>query len=481
MTAPADARLTLLDATMLVMGGIVGAGIFSNPYVVARLVGRGELMLIAWGIGGVVALAGAFVYAELAARHPARGGHYAYMRDAFHPAVAFMFGWAILLVVQTGGIAAVAVTFARYFLAIVPLGVPDRVVAVAALAAVTAVNCAGLRAGNTAQRTFMLLKIAAIAAIVACGIVLLARGLGATAEMQHAAPSPSNAWLALAAALTPVMFAYGGWQTASFAAAEMRDPARDLARAMVYGVLGVVTLYLAVNAVFIMALGARGLAGTVVPAAAVVDHLSPRAHLGAAVIAGFVALSTLGFLSQAMFAVPRVYQAMAADGLFFESVARVSPRTHVPTRAIALQGTLAAIVAASGTYEAIMSYVISVDFIFYGLAALALFVFRARAHGAPPAAGYAIPGHPWTTGFFMLASWGIVAATVHADPAHSLIGMTFLLLGLPAYFVWTRITRTRTAARAAARAAAHAAAHAAESAARGVGSPVGSSAVPPGA
>jgi APA family basic amino acid/polyamine antiporter len=441
VTAPAAARLTLLDSTMLVMGGIVGAGIFSNPYVVAKIVGRGELMLLAWGIGGVVALAGAFVYAELAARHPARGGHYAYMRDAFHPAVAFMFGWAILLVVQTGGIAAVAVTFARYFLAIVPLGVPDRVVAVIALAIVTTINCAGLRAGNAAQRTFMLLKIAAIAAIVACGILLLARGLGARDAMHAGAPPVTSVWMALAAALTPVMFAYGGWQTASFAAAEMRDPARDLARAMLYGVLGVVALYIAVNAVFILALGAGGLARTTVPAAAVVDQLSPRAHLGAAVIAGFVALSTLGFLSQAMFAVPRVYQAMAADGLFFDGVARVSPRTHVPTRAIALQGTLAAIVAASGTYESIMSYVISVDFIFYGLAALALFVFRARAKGAPPAAGYAIPGHPWTTGFFMLASWGIVAATVHADPAHSLIGMTFLLLGLPAYFVWMRLRR----------------------------------------
>jgi APA family basic amino acid/polyamine antiporter len=436
-------RLTLLDATMLVMGGIVGAGIFSNPSVVAKIVGRGELMLAAWIIGGVIALAGAFVYAELAARHPARGGHYAYMRDAFHPAVAFMFGWAILCVVQTGGIAAVAVTFARYFLAIVPLGVPDRVVAVAAIAALTIVNCVGLRAGNAAQRTFMLLKIAAIFAVIMCGVVVLARGFGATTTLSPA-PVPASApsgWLALAAAITPVMFAYGGWQTASFAAAEMRDPARDLARAMLYGVLGVVALYLAVNAVFLLALGARGLAATTVPAAAVVDALSPRAHAGAAVVAGFVALSTLGFLSQAMFAVPRVYQAMAADGLFFESVARVSPRTHVPTRAIALQGTLAAIVAASGTYEAIMSYVISVDFVFYGLAALALFVFRARAKGAPPAAGYAIPGHPFTTGFFMLASWGVVAATVHADPAHSLIGMSALLLGLPAYVLWTRLGR----------------------------------------
>lgn len=431
-------KLGLFDATMLVMGGVVGAGIFSNPAVVARLVSSGALMLAAWLIGGVIALAGAFVYSELAARHPARGGHYAYMRDAFHPAVAFMFGWAILLVVQTGGIAAVAVTFARYFLAIVPLPLSETAVAVLGLALLTAINCANLRAGNMAQSLFMVLKIAAIVSIVGGGVAILARGRAWTTT---AGVAPAHPWIAIGAALTPVMFAYGGWQTASFAVADMRDPARDLSRAMLYGMLGVVALYLTINAVFLLALGAHGLATTVTPAADVVDRLSSSAHVGARVVSAFIALSTFGFLSQGMFATPRVYQAMAADGLFFRVIARISPRSHTPTIAIALQGTLAAIVAASGTYESIMSYVTSVDFIFYGLAAVALFIFRARDRAGAGGAGYMVPGHPWTTIFFMLASWTVVATTIYSDPRHSLTGIVALLLGLPTYFIWVRLSR----------------------------------------
>lgn len=431
-------KIGVFDATMLVMGGIVGAGIFSNPAVVAKMVHSGLLMMVVWAIGGVIALAGAFVYAELAARHPAPGGHYAYMRDAFHPAVAFMFGWAILLVVQTGGIAAVSVIFARYFLAVVPLPLSETTVAVLALALLTGINCANLRAGNRTQSLFMVLKVIAIVAIVGCGVAIMAQGNGSSAM---SGSSPVNPWRAIAAAFTPVMFAYGGWQTASFATGDMRDPARDLSRAMLFGVLGVVALYLAVNAVFLLALGADGLADTITPAAAVVDHVSQRLHVGAQVIAGCIALSTFGFLSQGMFATPRVYQAMAADGLFFKSIARISPRSHTPTVAIALQGTLCAIVAASGSYESIMSYVTSVDFMFYGLAALALFVFRARDRERVGVVGYTVPGHPWTTMFFMVASWIVVGTTVYSDPKHSLIGIGALLLGVPTYFVWMRLKK----------------------------------------
>jgi len=431
-------KIGVFDATMLVMGGIVGAGIFSNPAVVANMVHSGVLMMIVWTIGGIIALAGAFVYAELAARHPARGGHYAYMRDAFHPAIAFMFGWAILLVVQTGGIAAVSVIFARYFLAVVPVPMSETTVAVLALALLTGINCANLRAGNKTQSLFMILKVVAIVAIIGCGVAIMAHG---TASESMSGTMPAHPFSALAAAFTPVMFAYGGWQTASFAAADMRDPARDLSRAMLYGVLGVVALYLAVNAVFLLALGADGLASTVTPAAAVVDHVSSRMHIGAEVMAGCIALSTFGFLSQGMFATPRVYQAMAADGLFFKAIARISPRSHTPTVAIALQGTLCAIVAASGSYESIMSYVTSVDFIFYGLAALALFVFRARDRERTSVVGYTVPGHPWTTAFFMIASWIVVGTTIYSDPRHSLIGIAALSLGVPTYFIWMRLRK----------------------------------------
>jgi APA family basic amino acid/polyamine antiporter len=442
MSPRAAPKIGVFDATMLVMGGIVGAGIFSNPSVVAKMVHSGLLMMVVWTIGGVIALAGAFVYAELAARHPARGGHYAYMRDAFHPAVAFIFGWAILLVVQTGGIAAVSVIFARYFLAVVPLHLSETTVAVLALALLTGINCANLKAGNRTQSLFMVLKVIALVAIIGCGVAIMAHGTG-SATM--AGVKPLHPWRSLAAAFTPVMFAYGGWQTASFAAADMRDPARDLSRAMLFGVLGVVALYLAVNAAFLLALGADGLANTITPAAAVVDHVSSNLHIGAEVIAGCIALSTFGFLSQGMFATPRVYQAMAADGLFFKAIARISPRSHTPVTAIALQGTLSAIVAASGSYESIMSYVTSVDFIFYGLAALALFVFRARDRERADVVGYTVPGHPWTTAFFLIASWIVVATTIYSDPRHSLVGIGALLLGIPTYFVWMKLKKAEPA------------------------------------
>jgi APA family basic amino acid/polyamine antiporter len=447
VTAEGDAgrraapKIGVFDATMLVMGGIVGAGIFSNPSVVAKMVHSGVLMMVVWAIGGAIALAGAFVYAELAARHPASGGHYAYMRDAFHPAVAFMFGWAILLVVQTGGIAAVSVIFARYFLAVVPLHLSETTVAVLALAILTGINCANLKAGNKTQSVFMVLKVIALVAIIGCGVAIMARGTGSTTM---AGTISENPWRALAAAFTPVMFAYGGWQTASFAAGDMRNPARDLSRAMLFGVLGVVTLYLAVNGAFLLALGADGLANTVTPAAAVVGHVSGGMSIGADLIAGCIALSTFGFLSQGMFATPRVYQAMAADGLFFKAIARISPRSHTPVTAIALQGAMCAIVAASGSYESIMSYVTSVDFIFYGLAALALFVFRVRDRARAGVVGYTVPGHPWTTGFFMLASWIVVGTTVYSDPRHSLIGIGALLLGVPTYFVWMKLRKNDT-------------------------------------
>jgi|SRR5665213_1033253 len=433
-------RIGVFDATMLVMGGIVGAGIFSNPSVVAKMVHSGLLMMVVWAIGGVIALAGAFVYAELAARHPAPGGHYAYMRDAFHPAVAFVFGWAMLLVVQTGGIAAVSVIFARYFLAVVPLHLSETTVAVLALALLTGINCANLKAGNKTQSLFMVLKVIALVAIIGCGVAIMAHGSGSTTM---AGTIPEHPWRALAAAFTPVMFAYGGWQTASFAAGDMRDPARDLSRAMLYGVLGVVALYLAVNASFLLALGADGLASTITPAAAVVDRVSSSMHIGAEAIAAAIAVSTFGFLSQGMYATPRLYQAMAADRLFFKAIARISPRSHTPVTAIALQGTLCAIVAASGSYESIMSYVTSVDFIFYGLAALALFVFRARDRSRTGVVGYTVPGHPWTTGFFMIASWIVVSTTIYSDPRHSLIGITLLALGIPTYFIWMRLKTGR--------------------------------------
>ena len=306
-------RLGPFDATMLVMGGIIGSGIFVNPAEVARHVGTPWLIVGVWVLGGIIAMAGALVYAELADRRPYVGGQYAYLRDAFGATPAFLYGWSLLLVIQSGGMAAVAITFARYFGELTALAIPDSAVAVLVLLLLMAINCLGVRAGGTVQSSLMVLKIAAIALLVLAGLWF------APANADYVMPPPSHSSVgmiaAIGAAMTPVMFSYGGWQTASFVAAEMRDPRRDLVRALLWGVAGVVILYTAVAFVCVFALGPSGLANSPTPAADVMRlALGSR---GATLIALGVAISALGFLSQGMLTAPRVYFAMAEDGLFF--------------------------------------------------------------------------------------------------------------------------------------------------------------------
>lgn len=420
---------------MIVMGGIVGSGIFINPYVVARQVHTPALILGVWLAGGIVALAGAFVYAELAARRPEVGGQYAYLREAFHPSVAFLYGWTLLLVTQTGGMAAVAVTFSRYFLEITHAPMTDWAVAIAALALLTIINCLGVRAGSSVQNGLMVLKILAIAALVVCGLVFVG---GSHAHWTPLLDRHVSLGLvaSMGAAMTPVMFAYGGWQTASFVAGEMREPRRDLARGIIFGVIGVMLLYMAVNFVCLHALGADGLVQTTTPASSVMRlALGER---GASLIAVGIAISTLGFLSQGMLTAPRVYFAMAEDGLFFKRVAWLDPRTRVPVVAIALQGVLAVVIALSGRYEQILNYVISVDFVWFGLTAVTLFVFRGNrfAERSGYSDGFRVPGHPWTTAFFVAACALVVAATVYNYPRNSVIGWIILVTGVPIYFFW---------------------------------------------
>jgi APA family basic amino acid/polyamine antiporter len=423
-------RLGAFDATMIVMGGIIGSGIFMNPYVVARQVHTPALIVGAWAAGGVIALLGAFAYAELAALRPDVGGQYAYLRDAYHPAVAFLYGWALLLIVQSGGMAAVAATFARYAVELTGIRVGATPLAVITLLALTIINCLGVRSGSNTQTVLMLLKLVAIGMLIAFGATTtLANGQRPTAN------EPFDL-IRFGAAMTPVMFAYGGWQTASFISGELKRPRRDLALGLLIGVIGVISVYVGVNIVCVRVLGAAGLAQTTAPASAVMRlALGER---GARLIAAGIAVSTLGFLSQSMLTAPRVYYAMAADGVFFRGVARIHPTTRVPVVAIALQGLVAIIITLSGTYEQILSYVVSTDFIFFGLTGLALFVFRRRQ----PPGEFRTPGHPVTTAIFVLACWAIVAATLIKSPVNSLIGFAILAAGLPAYAWWRRSAAT---------------------------------------
>jgi APA family basic amino acid/polyamine antiporter len=423
-------RLGPFDATMIVMGGIIGSGIFINPSVVARQVHSAPLILGAWIAGGAIALLGAFVYAELAARRPEAGGQYAYLRDAYHPGVAFLYGWVLLLVVQSGGMAAVAVTFARYASELSGSALDEVVLASITLAILTIINILGVRSGSNTQTALMLLKLAAIAMLIVCGAALVPQSRLAMAPLGDA---KNDLLLRFGAAMTPVMFAYGGWQTASFISAELKRPQRDLVIGLLAGVAGVIAVYVGVNMVCLRALGADGLAATSTPASTVMRNL--LGARGAQLIAIGIAISTLGFLSQSMLTAPRVYYAMAKDGLFFRNVGRIHPTTRVPIVAIVLQGVVAIVIAVSGKYEQILSYVVSIDFVFFGLTGAALFIFRRRDSAA---ASFRAPGHPFTTALFTIACWIVVAATIARSPQQSAIGFAILLAGVPAFLLWRR-------------------------------------------
>ena len=424
--APLARRLGAFDATMLVMGGIIGSGIFINPYVVAGHVHTPFLILLAWVAGGAIALLGAFAYAELASLRPETGGQYAYLRDAYHPALAFLYGWALLVVIQSGGMAAVATTFAKYTVELTGVPVADSVLAAITLAILTLINCLGVRSGTNTQNALMLLKLAAIVVLIVAGATVMSP---ARLSMRHIGDGPSLL-LRFGAAMTPVMFAYGGWQTASFISGELRRPKRDLVIGLVAGVFGVIAVYVAVNVVCVGVLGAEALANTMTPASAVMR--TAFGARGARFIAAGIAVSTLGFLSQSMLTAPRVYYAMAKDGVFFRAVGRVSERARVPTVAIVLQGLVAIVITLSGTYERILNYVVSVDFVFFGLTGAAVFVFR-RRHGP---GDFRTPGHPLTTTVFTLACWAVVVATIVQSPKDSAIGYAILAVGLATYAFW---------------------------------------------
>ncbi|MEX2154062.1 MAG: amino acid permease [Gemmatimonadaceae bacterium] len=421
-------RLGAFDATMIVMGGIVGAGIFMNPSVVARHVTAPWLMLAAWTTGGLIALAGAFVYAEFAQRRPEVGGQYAYLRDAFHPMTAFLYGWTLLLVTQTGGMAAVAMTFANYFRELTGWDVERSVIAVVTLGTLTVINCLGVRSGTNVQNALMITKIAAILALVLLGW----RAINPD-NLSTPAPSSNNNFLA---AMVPVLFAYGGWQTASFVSGEMRDPERDLPRGLLFGVLGVIVLYLAVNLVCILVLGPSSLAETQTPASEVMRRAFGEG--GARLIAAGIAVSTVGFLSQGMLTAPRVYYAMARDGVFFTKVGTLSQRSQAPITAIIVQGIWASVIAVVGLYEQVLNYVVALDAVFFGLTGAALLVFRRRDPTA--VRGLKMPGHPITTIVFVVAFWTLAASTIVQFPKDAGMGVLILLLGVPVYLFWKRKT-----------------------------------------
>lgn len=432
-------RLGLLDVTLIAMGGIIGSGIFVSPSLVAARTGSVTGTLFAWVLGGAIALAGALVFAELGARRPEAGGSYAYLREAYHPAIGFLFGWTLLLLVQSGGMAASAMTFARYARELGHVPLSEGALAAVVLLVLTLVNILGVRAGASTQNVLMVLKLTALLAVIVAGLALVGATVAPPVPGPPPTPPPPDATGGFGAAMVAVIFAYGGAHTAAFIGGEVKDPERTLPRGLVLGVLGVIVVYVLVNLACLRVLGVERLAASTAPAAEVMRIAF--GDTGARVLALGVAASTLGFLSQCMLTAPRVYWAMAADGNFFRGVAWVHPRTHAPVVAIALQGLAATIMAFTGEYGRILDLVVSTDWVFFALTAVALFVLRRRDRAAGRRDPGIASGHPYTTlGFLVSCTLIVIAATAHS-PRNAAIGFALLFAGLPVYALWRRWRR----------------------------------------
>ena len=313
----------------------------------------------------------------------------------------------------------------------------------AALLALTVVNCLGVAMGTHVQSALMVLKIAAIATLIVCGWLLVPPVTG-DASAAPLAGHGVRALFAFGAAMAPVLFAYGGWQTASFVSGELRDPQRDLPRGLLLGVSGVIVLYLGVNWVCVRALGGPGLAQTLAPASAVMERALGAP--GARLIAAGIAISTFGFLDLVILVTPRVLQAMAADGVFLPRLAVLHPRYRTPALAIVFESAWAIVLTLTGTFAQLVDYVSFGDWIFFGLTVAGLYRMRARDAragettdaSARTATGFHVPGYPWTPAIFVLAAILVVTSSIRANPRNAAIGTGLLLLGVPVYLWWRR-------------------------------------------
>ncbi|MEM7230564.1 MAG: APC family permease [Planctomycetota bacterium] len=452
----------MLDVTMLVMGSIVGAGIFFSPHKVAAQVEDATGVLLVWGAGGVVALLGGFVFAELGARYPRTGGQYVFLREALGPRVAFLYGWCLLAIVTAGTLVVVS-GIAVFNLDLVIQSITGRegnvfspiwqaVLAAVLLSLLTAINVRGVRLGAWVHNGVMLLKIAGLLLVVGCAIAVFVSG--EPAAQDDASPVGDKASGSLVVAFLAALFSYGGWQNATAAAGEMKDAQRTLPKAMVLGVSLVVALYLAVNLSLLEILGLEGLQREPVPFAAAAGRV--LGGVGGGLVAGMIFVSTLGITHAILLLTPRVYEAMAQDGVFFQACARRHERWGTPhvaifvqlgftllQLAIALWWTLTqsepgmVFLAVDPTLEAL----VFVDWIWYTLAGVCLFCFRRRA-AADDAPTFRAPAYPFIPGAFTLGCFAIVVwAALDTEPKRLILPGAVIASGLIA--LWFAARRSR--------------------------------------
>ena len=434
---PLRRQLGLLAVTALVVGEVIAIGIFLTPAGMARSLGSPFWLLIVWLLMGFMALSGALCYGELAARAPEAGGGYIYLREAYGPVVAFLYGWKCMLVMDPGITAALAVGLASYVgYAVGVAGASLKLIAIATVLLLAAINVAGLRFGSGLMQWLTALKLGALGLIAVLALVMQAgqwsNFVPLVAQRAGSDPLPG----ALAPALVGAFFAFGGWWEISKLAGEARDPARTVPRALALGVAIITAIYILTSAVFLYLVPLdRVTSGETFAAQAGEALFGPA---GGRVFAGIVILAVLGSLLGLLMALPRVYYAMASDGVFFKAVAAVHPRFGTPARAIAIQAGIASLYVALGTFNQIIAYFVFVTVLFVGLTVAGLFRIRRRA----PAASYSTWGYPITPVLFLVLVVVLLFLLAGHNPGRAALGVGIVALGVPVYLLVFRRSRT---------------------------------------
>ncbi len=415
----------------MVVGTIIGASIFVQPSLVSGAVGSRTAVLLVWAFAGALTLIGALVCAELSSAYPSTGGVYVYLRKAYSPALAYLWGWAMFWVMHSGIIAAIATVFARYLGHFIPMGdVGARIAAVGAIVGLSAVNYIGVRPASALQTFFTVIKVAAVVAIVVMGLAFVLRQPGVPTTGDVDISISINAFVP---AMIAGLFAFGGWHMVTYAAEETDNPTRTIPRALMIGTVIVTVAYIAINAAYLTVLPADKVAGSNRVAADFADAVIGRG--GANLLSALVILSTLGGMTGIILSGPRVYLAMANDGLLFRWAGALHPTHRTPHVSIALQAIWSSVLVLSGTYRALFTRVVYTEWIFFALMAASLFLLRRRADYQP---AYRIPAYWLWCGLFIVSSATIVARHLWSEPKDGLIGLGIVAAGLPVYWWWTR-------------------------------------------
>jgi APA family basic amino acid/polyamine antiporter len=426
-------ELSLYGLIMVAIGSCIGSGIFVTPSQIAGLVPSAGLILAVWALGGLVTLTGALTFGELGSLFPKAGGIYVFLKEAYGGWLGFLYGWAYLLIITSGSIAVLSLAFAYYLSFFIPMNETGKIVtSIIVIISLTTLNIFRAKFGEIFSNIFTGLKLVGILIIIGCGIFFGSSGLSFK-DFSVGFGSGSNL-SGFGVALVGVLFSYGGWQHASFLAGETKNPARNVPIAMITGALIVIVIYLLVNVSYMMLLPVGKIAASEKVAAEAISTILP---FGGMLVAGIIAISTLGTIGIYTLSAPRIYYAMADDGLFFKKIANVHPRFRTPVNAIVAQSVWSIVLLLFwGTFEDLITYTVSVEWIFFTLAAAGIFIFRKKMKDADRP--YKTFGYPVTPLIFICINIWFVTNIMINKPLHMAIGIGFLILGIPFYLFFKR-------------------------------------------